>query len=81
YSFVVTIIILIVLKYTVGLRVDEEKEVNGIDVSYHGGLAYDYNTQDHSNPAVKVANPPSTNFASMMSPTATQEAKEPIMNV
>ncbi|KAF4316115.1 hypothetical protein G195_010304, partial [Phytophthora kernoviae 00238/432] len=60
------------------------KEVNGIDVSYHGGLAYDYSKQDHSGPAVKVANPPSNDFASMMTPSTTVEAvpqKEPIMNV
>ncbi|KAJ8530374.1 hypothetical protein ON010_g14540 [Phytophthora cinnamomi] len=42
YVFFATLAILVVLKYTVGLRINEEKEVNGIDVSYHGGLAYDY---------------------------------------
>ncbi|KUF95986.1 Radial spoke head protein 9 [Phytophthora nicotianae] len=83
YSFVVTMIILYVLKLTIGLRVDEDKEVNGIDVSYHGGLAYDYSAQDHNGPTVKAANPPSTDFASMMTPSMTQESvqKEPIMNV
>jgi Amt family ammonium transporter len=83
YSFVVTIIILFVLKLTIGLRVDEDKEVNGIDVSYHGGLAYDYSAQDHAGPVVKAANPPSGDFASMMTPSITQESvqKEPIMNV
>ncbi|RLN96538.1 hypothetical protein BBJ28_00021734 [Nothophytophthora sp. Chile5] len=83
YSFVVTIIILMVLKYTIGLRVDEEKEVNGIDVSYHGGLAYDYSSQDHSGPTVKAANPPVGDFAAMMTPSITSETtqKEPIMNV
>ncbi|EGZ24773.1 hypothetical protein PHYSODRAFT_554824 [Phytophthora sojae] len=83
YSFVVTIIILYVLKLTIGLRVDEEKEVNGIDVSYHGGLAYDYSAQDHNGPTVKAANPPAGDFAAMMTPSITQESvqKEPIMNV
>lgn len=41
YSFIVTTIILFLLKVTIGIRVDGDKEVNGIDVSYHGGLAYD----------------------------------------
>ncbi|KAJ8530373.1 hypothetical protein ON010_g14539 [Phytophthora cinnamomi] len=42
YAFFATLAILVVLKYTVGLRINEEKEVNGIDISYHGGGAYDY---------------------------------------
>ncbi|KAI9997911.1 hypothetical protein PInf_002168 [Phytophthora infestans] len=60
-----------------------DKEVNGIDVSYHGGLAYDYSAQDHNGPTVKAANPPSSDFASMMTPNVTEESvqKEPIMNV
>ncbi|TDH70554.1 hypothetical protein CCR75_001170 [Bremia lactucae] len=40
YSAVMTFIILMVLKYTLGLRVSDEKEVNGMDISYHGGQAY-----------------------------------------
>ncbi|KAG6579834.1 Ammonium Transporter (Amt) Family [Phytophthora cinnamomi] len=68
YSFVVTIIILYLLKITIGLRVDEEGEVNGIDVTYHGGLAYDYRPQDHVGPAMKVAKRPSSEFALMVAP-------------
>ena len=81
YSFVVTMIILYVLKITIGLRVDEDKEVNGIDVSYHGGLAYDYSGQDHTGPAVKAANPPAGDFSAMMSPHFIQESaqKDPTM--
>ncbi|KAG7377344.1 hypothetical protein PHYPSEUDO_011835 [Phytophthora pseudosyringae] len=62
YSFVVTIIILYLLKITIGLRVDEDKEVNGIDITYHGGLAYDYRTQDYS---AKAGKRPSSEFALM----------------
>jgi Amt family ammonium transporter len=40
YSFVVTVIILKVLDVTMGLRVDEEEEVAGLDVTQHGERAY-----------------------------------------
>ncbi|RLN95487.1 hypothetical protein BBJ28_00014426 [Nothophytophthora sp. Chile5] len=68
YSMVVTFIILMVLKYTVGLRVSEEKEVNGIDVSYHGGQAYEHSTHGPSSPNFKPANAPAGDFSSMMTP-------------
>jgi len=72
YSAVVTFLILIALKYTVGLRVSEDKEVNGIDVSYHGGLAYDYSAHGGvTTPTVKAANPPTGDFMSMMTPAQT----------
>ncbi|KAH7470611.1 hypothetical protein PRIC1_001491 [Phytophthora ramorum] len=63
YSFVVTMIILYLLKITIGLRVDEDKEVNGIDVTYHGGLAYDYRAQDY---AMKAGKRQSSEFALMV---------------
>jgi Amt family ammonium transporter len=40
YSFVVTFIILKVLDLTVGIRVNDEDEIAGIDVSQHGERAY-----------------------------------------
>jgi len=40
YSFVVTAIILKVLDLTMGLRVSEDEEVVGLDVSQHGERAY-----------------------------------------
>jgi len=40
YSFVGTAIILLVLKYTIGLRIPEDAEREGIDVSEHGGKSY-----------------------------------------
>jgi Amt family ammonium transporter len=40
YSFVVTFIILKVLDRTMGLRVSEEHEVNGLDLSQHGESGY-----------------------------------------
>ena len=40
YSFVVTVIILKVIDWTIGLRVDEEAEVEGLDISQHGESGY-----------------------------------------
>ena len=40
YSFVVTFLILRVLDATIGLRVSEEEEIVGIDVTEHGERAY-----------------------------------------
>jgi Amt family ammonium transporter len=42
YSFVVTFIILKVLDWTVGLRVSEEHEVSGLDLSQHGEAGYSF---------------------------------------
>jgi len=42
YSFVVTLIILKVLDWTMGLRVSEEHEVNGLDTSQHGEAGYSF---------------------------------------
>jgi Amt family ammonium transporter len=40
YSGIVTLVIFLVLKYTVGLRVDAEEETMGLDESEHGERAY-----------------------------------------
>jgi Amt family ammonium transporter len=40
YSFVVTLIILKVLAWTMGLRVTDEHEVTGLDLSQHGESGY-----------------------------------------
>ena len=40
WAFATTVGILLVLKYTVGLRVDEEQEEEGLDISQHGEEAY-----------------------------------------
>jgi len=42
YSFVVTLIILKVLDWTMGLRISEEQEVNGLDLSQHGEAGYSF---------------------------------------
>jgi Amt family ammonium transporter len=42
YSFVVTAIILKSLDKTIGLRVDEESEVSGLDLSQHGESGYTF---------------------------------------
>ena len=40
WSFVATSIILLALKYTIGLRVEESTEQLGLDVATHGEGAY-----------------------------------------
>ncbi|PIV65892.1 MAG: ammonia channel protein [Nitrospirae bacterium CG01_land_8_20_14_3_00_44_22] len=40
YSFVITVIILKVIDWTIGLRVDEEAEFEGLDISQHGESGY-----------------------------------------
>jgi ammonium transporter, Amt family len=40
YSAVVTSVILLALKYTVGLRVSEEEEIQGLDLSLHDETGY-----------------------------------------
>ncbi len=40
WSFVMTAIILLALKYTIGLRVSEEEESVGLDASQHGEITY-----------------------------------------
>ena len=41
WAFVTTAGILLALKYTIGLRVDEQQEEEGLDISQHGEEAYD----------------------------------------
>lgn len=80
YSSVVTFIILMALKYTIGIRVSEEKEVNGVDISYHGGAAYtNQSAHGPSSPVLKAANPPQTDFSALMTP-ATVDTSEPKAN-
>ena len=40
YSFVVTVVILKVLDLTMGLRVSEAQEAEGLDISQHGERGY-----------------------------------------
>ena len=40
WAFVTTLGILVVLKFTIGLRVDERQEEEGLDLSQHGEEAY-----------------------------------------
>jgi Amt family ammonium transporter len=42
YSFVVTLIILKILDWTMGLRVNDEHETNGLDISQHGETGYSF---------------------------------------
>ena len=40
YAFVVTTLIMLALKATIGVRVDEEVEDGGLDLAEHGETAY-----------------------------------------
>jgi Amt family ammonium transporter len=40
WAFLTTLAILLILKYTIGLRVDENQEQEGLDMSQHGEEAY-----------------------------------------
>jgi len=44
YSGIVTLVIALAIKYTIGWRVSEEAEVEGIDYDQHGESAYDLHT-------------------------------------
>jgi Amt family ammonium transporter len=44
YSFIVTTILALIIKYTIGFRVSEEDEVAGIDEMEHAETAYDFST-------------------------------------
>jgi Amt family ammonium transporter len=44
YSFIVTTILALILKYTIGLRLGEEDEANGIDEAEHAETGYDFST-------------------------------------
>jgi Amt family ammonium transporter len=44
YSAVGTAILALIVKYTIGLRLDEEEEVNGIDEAEHAETGYDFTT-------------------------------------
>jgi Amt family ammonium transporter len=40
YCAVVTFAILLVLKYTIGIRVSEEVEMEGLDINLHGEVVH-----------------------------------------
>ena len=40
WSFVMTAVILVAIKYTIGLRVSEEEEALGLDATQHGEITY-----------------------------------------
>jgi Amt family ammonium transporter len=48
YSFVIATIIGLAIKYTIGFRVSEDAEVEGIDVNEHAESAYEFDTQSSS---------------------------------
>ncbi len=55
YSGVITLIIGLAIKYTIGLRLKEEDEVEGIDFVAHGESAYDIHTSGGGGGSVLAA--------------------------
>jgi Amt family ammonium transporter len=55
YSGVLTAVIALAIKYTIGLRLDEEDEVNGIDLVAHGESAYDLHSGTSGGSSVLAA--------------------------
>ena len=41
WAFVVTALIMLALRYTIGIRVGQEEEAIGLDLSQHGESAYE----------------------------------------
>ncbi len=75
YSFLVTFIILKVLDLVMGIRVSEDEEELGLDVTQHGERAY---TSDESggvplSPGPILPAPPATYSAANLSPAQTRE--------
>jgi Amt family ammonium transporter len=44
YTTIVTVVLVLVIRVIIPMRVDEESEVNGLDLSAHGERAYDMNS-------------------------------------
>jgi Amt family ammonium transporter len=55
YSGILTAVIALAIKYTIGLRLDEEDEVNGIDLAAHGETAYDLHSGTSGSGSVLAA--------------------------
>jgi Amt family ammonium transporter len=48
YSFAIAFIVGFIIEKTIGFRVTEEVEVDGIDIWEHGETAYEFDTQSSS---------------------------------
>jgi ammonium transporter, Amt family len=62
YSAVVTLILALILKYTIGLRLSPEGESAGIDESQHAESAYDFATASGSGTVLPHASLPESTF-------------------
>jgi len=69
YSGVLTAVIGLAIKYTMGLRLDEEDEVNGIDLVAHGESAYDLHSGTSGGSSSVLA-------AATAAPTSVKSASE-----
>ncbi|GAB2753687.1 ammonium transporter [Nocardioides salsibiostraticola] len=67
WSGVMTLLIALAIKYTLGWRIDEEAEIEGIDFDQHGESAYDLHT------SLSSSNRPSVLSGSATSPSTRKE--------
>jgi Amt family ammonium transporter len=68
YSGILTLVIGLAIKFTIGLRLDEDDEVGGIDLAEHGESAYDLHSGSISGGATGV-------LAAHTSPLAKEEVQ------
>jgi len=62
YSAIVTLILALILKYTIGLRLSPEGEAAGIDESQHAESGYDFATATSSGSVLPHASLPESSF-------------------
>jgi Amt family ammonium transporter len=62
YSAIVTLILALILKFTIGLRLGPEGEAAGIDESQHAESAYDFAQAGGSGPVLPYASLPDSTF-------------------
>jgi Amt family ammonium transporter len=64
WSGIATLIVGLAIKYTIGWRIAEEDEVDGIDFSEHGESAYDFSSTSGTRSTSVLAKQPATEGAS-----------------
>ena len=75
YSFVVTCILALALKYTIGFRITSEAEAEGVDENEHAESAYDFSTLSGMG-GLGASRPAMTRPAAETAPTPATAGKE-----
>jgi Amt family ammonium transporter len=64
WSGIATLIVGLAIKYTIGWRIPEEEEVDGIDFAEHGESAYDFSSTSGTRSSSVLAKQPVSEGAS-----------------